>query len=66
MNEELKFSEAIDKLRHQKQALEKELAKAIAAKGRGDTYTQYLAGRFDQSVVILNAMQEISCKMKVA
>lgn len=65
MNEELKFSEAIDKLRHQKQALEKEMYKAINSKGRGDIYTQYIAGRFDQSVVILNAMQEISCKHKL-
>lgn len=64
MNEEIKFSETIDKLRHQKEALAKELANAIASKGRGDAYTQYIAGRFDQSVVILNAMQEISCNNK--
>lgn len=65
MNEELKFSEAIDLLRSQKEALTKEVERAINDHGRQSPYAQYLAGRRDQQTVILNALQEISCKLKI-
>lgn len=68
MSDQTTFTEAIEKLRSQKEALSKEVERAINEHGRQSPYAQYLAGRRDQQIVILNALQEISCnnKMKVA